>query len=169
MTTADVSCDYNRVLVLGLGEYLALQGEAKTREYLASLSDLNLGTGKAVILLRGMTEQLRILLTEDVRRRESGCIEIASHASTNISLELAEPELGIYELRGLKFFAASLGRGSDWPGQGLHIHDLPAFPAEYQIGQTFLRSYSQASLNGRDNQGLRHRRFVEQIAGRVET
>ena len=112
MTTADVSCDYNRVLVLGLGEYLALQGEAKTREYLASLSDLNLGTGKAVILLRGMTEQLRILLTEDVRRRESGCIEIASHASTNISLELAEPELGIYELRGLKFLLRHLEEGA---------------------------------------------------------
>ena len=33
LQTADVSCEHNRVLVLGLGEYLALEGIAKVAEH----------------------------------------------------------------------------------------------------------------------------------------
>ena len=111
LQTADVSCEHNRVLVLGLGEYLALEGEGYARSYLQSLKDFNLGAGKAVLLLRGVAEQVKPIIKGDKRLKESGRIAIVSDTYTAISLQLADPELDIYENRGLKAIILAMENG----------------------------------------------------------
>ena len=112
LQTVDVSCEHNRVLVLGLGEYLALEGEDYAKSYLQSLKDFNLGAGKAVLLVRGVAEQVKSIVKGDKRLKESGRIAISADTYTAISLKLAAPELAIYENRGLKAIIQALEDGA---------------------------------------------------------
>ena len=63
LETADVSCDYNNVVVLGLGEYLALEGDKKARDFLTELANYNLGGAQVVLLLRCVSSQVRSVMT----------------------------------------------------------------------------------------------------------
>lgn len=55
-----------KCVALGLGEFLALQGERAAQQYLSGLKDLDLGDKKCVLLLRGVSSVIR-WLQKDIR------------------------------------------------------------------------------------------------------
>ena len=64
---ADVDCDSNKIVLLGLGEYLALEGGAYAKRILNELISFNLGSAHAVFLLRGVSAQVREMINSDPR------------------------------------------------------------------------------------------------------
>lgn len=109
--TADVSCDYNDVVLLGLGEYLALCGDAKAREILLELENFSLGGAQVVLLLRCVESQVRALVKDDRRLQESGRIAFGDKLSTSIRLKFSDPGLGIYMITGIKNVLSNLETG----------------------------------------------------------
>lgn len=59
LRTADVDCKSNRVVVLGLAEYLILQGEEMAKTILDDFKDFNLGSAWVVFLLRGLNNPVK--------------------------------------------------------------------------------------------------------------
>lgn len=67
LRTADVDCKSNRVVVLGLAEYMLLTGDEYAFFTFDELKDFNLGSAWAVILLRGDAHIVKKIATGDPR------------------------------------------------------------------------------------------------------
>lgn len=102
METADVSCDYNNVVLLGLGEYLALCGDKKTMEVLSEFSGYRLGSAQVVLLLRCVETQVRQLIKNDKRPLESGMVSFGDNLSSSVRFKFSDPGLEIFKINGLK-------------------------------------------------------------------
>lgn len=102
LETADVSCDYNDVVLLGLGEYLALSGDSRSRDILAEFVNYNLGSAQVVLLLRCVELQVKALVKDDKRLVESGRVAFGDDLATSIHFKFSNPELGIYGINGIK-------------------------------------------------------------------
>ncbi|OUQ18289.1 BREX-4 system phosphatase PglZ [Lachnoclostridium sp. An138] len=111
LETADVSCDYNDVVLLGLGEYLALSGETRTKDILSELVNYNLGSAQVVLLLRCVSTQVKELVKSDKRLLESGRVVFGDDLGTAVSFKFSAPGLGIYELNGIKNVLKTLETG----------------------------------------------------------
>lgn len=112
LKTADISCDDNDIVVLGLGEYLAMCGDNKARSFLAELEDYYLGTAQVVILLRCVESQINALIQEDRRLLERGNIVFSDDLQTSLSFKFTDPKLGIYEINGFKNVLKALEDGA---------------------------------------------------------
>jgi len=106
LKTADVNTSDNKLVVIGLGEYLALLGNNEAISTLLQLKDLNIGSAKVVLLLRGVTAQIN-RLQEDLRfdSRRSCMID---KAECNLSLTIAGPSVGLSVLKGFKALLIAL-------------------------------------------------------------
>lgn len=102
LETSDVSCDYNDVVLVGLGEYLALSGDKRSKDVLAELANYNLGSAQVVLLLRCVESQVRTLIKNDKRLIESGRISFGDNLDTTVSFKFSDPGLGIYKINGIK-------------------------------------------------------------------
>ena len=102
LETADISCDYNDVVLLGLGEYLALCGAARAEEFLSELLDFNLGSAQVVLLLRCVETQVNDLVRRDRRLNESGRVAFGDNLSSFVKFKFSDPELNLYEIYGIK-------------------------------------------------------------------
>lgn len=102
METGDVSFSNNNIVVLGLGEYLALEGDTFAKSFLSELVDYNLGNAQAILLLRGVGPQVNALVKNDKRLIESGRLVVEDDQSTNIRLKFSNPDLNIYDVSGIK-------------------------------------------------------------------
>ena len=109
--TADVSCDYNNVVILGLGEYLALSGDLRTKDVLLEFIDYNLGIAQVVLLLRCVSTQIKALVKKDKRLLESGRIAFGDELNTTVSFKFSDPEIGIYNINGIKNILNTLETG----------------------------------------------------------
>ena len=87
LKTADVNANCKRIAVIGLGEYLGLRGNGEAVSVLSQLKDLNLGTAKAVLLLRGVTTQVKGLQTDP--RFDGRRFSITETANCDLSITLA--------------------------------------------------------------------------------
>lgn len=125
LETADVSFANNNIVVLGLGEYLALEGSVYAKDILTELSTYNLGSAQAFLLLRGVSDQLKEIIENDRRLLESGRLEFDKELSTNISFKFSDPAFGIYEINGFKSALERLEMG----GTGeMEISTILSFP-----------------------------------------
>lgn len=111
LETADVSCQYNKVVLVGLGEYLALCGNNITKEVLGEFSNFNLGSAQAVLLLRCIDSQVEAFAKSDRRLLESGRIAFGENLSTSVSFKFSDPNLGLYQINGIKGILAKLEEG----------------------------------------------------------
>lgn len=102
LETADVSFSYNNIVMLGLGEYLALCGNEKTNDVLTELKDYNLGNAQVVLLLRCVEPQVRLLVKNDKRLIESGRVAFSDELATSLRFKFSDPGLGIYKINGVK-------------------------------------------------------------------
>lgn len=102
LETADVSFSYNNIVMLGLGEYLALSGNKRSNDVLEELKDYNLGNAQVVLLLRCVETQVRALVKNDKRLVESGRVAFGEDLTTSLRFKFSDPGLGIYKINGVK-------------------------------------------------------------------
>lgn len=112
LETADVSCDYNKVVVLGLGEYLALEGDKYARDFLSELVNFNLGSAQVVLILRGVVNQVKALVKSDRRLIENGRLAFGDSLTTSLYFKFSTPGLGIYKINGIKNILRTLEDGA---------------------------------------------------------
>lgn len=94
------------LFVTGLGEYLALRGSKESGKVLSLLKDLDLGIGKAVLLLRGQSAQLASLRSEPRFDGRRHCV--LEPLDCDISLTQVSPAIGQAGLSGMEGFKAAL-------------------------------------------------------------
>ena len=97
---ADVDCQSNKILILGLGEFLAMEGTTRASQILEELITFNLGSAHAVFLLRGVTQQVK-KISSDPRMSERQ-IAFGDESDTEISLMCSSLELKMYECNGFR-------------------------------------------------------------------
>ena len=98
---ADIDCQSNKIVLLGLGEYLALEGAAMASRTLSDLITFNLGSAHALFLLRGVTVQIKNLASGDPRLLGRQ-IEIFDEENSALSFMFSSLELGMYQDHGFK-------------------------------------------------------------------
>jgi len=109
LKTADVNANVKKLAVIGLGEYLALRGNDEAASVLLQLKELNLGTAKSVLLLRGVTPQAKSLQADlrfDERR-----FSTVNKAICDISITYAPPKIGLSATSGMKTLLIRLENG----------------------------------------------------------
>lgn len=105
--TADVNVRDNKLVVIGLGEYLALRGNSEAVSFLSRLKDQNIGSAKVVLLLRGVATQIKGMQGDprfDNRRLymfdKAGC-----------DLTIINTSVGLQDLSGFKNLLSALENG----------------------------------------------------------
>ena len=121
---ADIDCDSNKIVLLGLGEYLSLEGSAFARSVLNELITFNLGSAHAVFLLRGVSTQVREMLMSDPRY-ENRQIAISANPTSSLSFMFSSLDLGIYEETG---FQKALEIAEDGVEEKICVNTAMSFP-----------------------------------------
>ncbi len=98
-----------KFVVIGLGEYLALCGNSETVRILSQLKDLNIGSAKIILLLRGIATQINSLRSDP--RFDSRRFCILDKADCDLTFTLAAPSVGISSLAGIKALLIKLENG----------------------------------------------------------
>lgn len=111
LQAVDVNCNSNRVFVLGLGEYLALEGAGTAYKILNQLKDFNLGSGKAVFLLRGVGETAKKLMKSDIRLQNRQ-IFIEDETKTSLNFAFSTVNLNIHKLSGFQDILREAEKGT---------------------------------------------------------
>ena len=107
--TADVNANGKKFVVTGLGEFLALRGSDEATRALSRLKDLNVGSAKVVLLLRGLASLIAGIQTDprfDGRRHS-----VIDKAACDLSFTLAAPSVGLSALSGFKAMLVELENG----------------------------------------------------------
>ncbi|GMO43533.1 MAG: hypothetical protein Pg6C_05230 [Treponemataceae bacterium] len=103
--------------VLGLGEYLALQGKEAAQNYLSDLKGRVLRNSKVIIVLRGITEIVRQICIQDRRIKEKNCAAFAGNEINTITVTIVYTNIELSEhlpiLNGIKTLIASLEDGAE--------------------------------------------------------
>ncbi|MFC1974471.1 BREX-4 system phosphatase PglZ [Chloroflexota bacterium] len=109
LKTADVNASDNKLVVIGLGEYLALLGNSEAASILSQLKDFNIGSTKVILLLRGVATQINGLQADP--RFDSRRFCILDKADCDLSFTLAVPSIGLPALTGIKALLIKLENG----------------------------------------------------------
>lgn len=98
-----------KIVVTGLGEFLALRGSDEATRTLSRLKDHNLGEAKVVLLLRGLVSLIAGMQTDP--RFDSRRFSVIDNAECDLSFTLAAPSVGLSALSGFKAMLAELENG----------------------------------------------------------
>ncbi|MGC8482411.1 MAG: BREX-4 system phosphatase PglZ [Thermodesulfobium sp.] len=109
LKNADVKTSDNKLVVVGLGEYLALRGNNEAASILSQLKDLNVGSTKVVLLLRGVATQINDFQTDPRFDNRRFCM--LDNANCDLSFTLAVPSVGLSTLPGIKALLIKLENG----------------------------------------------------------
>lgn len=112
LQTLDVNFDGKRVVVLGVGEYLALCGDSVANNTLTELKDLRIGTAKAVLLLRGVTNVVRDIQSDDAHRFDNRRVDYADNTDTAISTSFVGTGVALTALNGLQTLLQEFENGA---------------------------------------------------------
>lgn len=106
---ANVKSNGKKLVVTGLGEFLALRGSDEATRTMSRLKDHNVGDVKVVFLLRGLASLIAGLQTDP--RFDSRRFSIIDKAECGLSFTLAAPAVGLSALSGFKAMLAELENG----------------------------------------------------------
>ena len=109
LTTTDENANGKKMAVIGLGEYLALRGNNEAASVLSQLKDLNLGTAKTVLLLRGINAQVKGLQNDP--RFDERRYSISDKADCDLSITIASPSVDLSATGGLRALLVRLESG----------------------------------------------------------
>lgn len=112
LRTADVDCKSNRVVVLGLAEYLILQGADYAKAVLDDFKEFNLGSAWAVILLRGLNSMIGKMANDDPRFDNRRYYMGEGTSSFDISISISPRCVSMFEIDGIKNLLLSLEDGA---------------------------------------------------------
>lgn len=121
---ADVDYDSNKIVLLGLGEYLSLEGPEFTAQILDELITFNLGSAKVVFLLRGVDSHVKSMLRNDPRYAGRQII-VSNQSSSSLSFGFSSLELGMYETTG---FEHGLKMAEDGLSKKILLNTALSFP-----------------------------------------
>ena len=110
--TSDVDYRANKVAVVGLGEYLALRGDAYAGTELERLKNTTLGNARVILILRGLSAQVSKLIDGDKRILEQQRAFISENTTTDIAIKNVHGELDLSIKKGFKCLLAELEGGS---------------------------------------------------------
>lgn len=144
LETADVSFSYNNIVMIGLGEYLALCGDKRANDILGELKDYNLGNAQVVLLLRCVEPQVRALVKNDKRLIESGRVAFGDDLTTSLHFRFSDPGLGIYKINGVKNLLKVLESGAD---NEISVNTVMKFKDSLLPIQLVRNSYEAISKN----------------------
>lgn len=109
LMTAGKKNDSNKLVVVGLGEYLALRGSKVTERALSELKDLNVGNAKVILLLRCVATLVSGLKIDP--RFDSRRFSLAGNTDCDLSVTLATSAVGLSALPGIKALLMQLENG----------------------------------------------------------
>jgi len=110
--TLDIDFKSNKFLLVGLGEYLALRGSEEAKQTLRRLKNTTLGNARVVLLLRGISAQMREILNEDVRLVAKNLVYISQDTAFNITVTNYKVDNGKSHERGIKHLIRALEDGT---------------------------------------------------------
>ncbi len=110
--TSDVDYRDNKYVVIGLGEYLALRGSAIAEKELRRLKTTTLGNARAVLLLRGVSEQAKKIIKDDNRMVGQQRVFLSGNQSTSITVTNVTDDIGMVANKGMKELLHSLEDGA---------------------------------------------------------
>lgn len=94
----DVDFGSNQCILIGLAEYLALEGIEKARKTIQELVSFNLGTARCIVVCRGFKNELNEILNSDIRMKRQISVDFEGVNTFSLSLS----PLGIGDYHGLK-------------------------------------------------------------------
>lgn len=98
-----------KIVVTGLGEFLALRGIDEATRTMSRLKDHNVGGAKVVLLLRGLSSLIAGLQSDP--RFDSRRFSVIDKAECAVSFTLTAPAVGLSALSGFKAILAELENG----------------------------------------------------------
>lgn len=109
--TGDVDYKSNKFVLVGLGEYLALRGDAEALKILRELKGTTLGTARVVLLLRCVGVQVEEIVREDIRAKLR--VYISNVSDNNISIVNVgiEQSVGLVKEVGLQSLLYAMENG----------------------------------------------------------
>jgi hypothetical protein len=100
-----------KVVILGLGEYLALKGEKEAFKRLSDIKDHKVGSARVVLLLRGVSALVRKLQSDDDQRFDGRRVFLSDNTDSGISIAIVPPALNLTAKNGVKELLAELENG----------------------------------------------------------
>lgn len=101
--TADVDYRENKFVLIGLGEYLLLRGAKEIEGKLRKFKMTTLGNARVVLLLRGVADEVRTLMKEDLRLEEQKRVFISENTRYNLSATNIKQNIGNVAHSGVKW------------------------------------------------------------------
>lgn len=109
----DMDYRENKVVIVGLGEFLALKGSDFALDVLRRLKNTTIGNTRAVLLLRGISPQAISLIKEDTRMFEQQRAFISSDNSSEFSVTNVTTEgTDLVPRKGIKYLLDALEDGA---------------------------------------------------------
>jgi len=99
-----------KIVVVGLGEYLALCGKEEARNWLSKLKDIHIGDSRVVLLLRGVYSQVHSLQLSDSPRFDDRRVCFTEDTVSAITINIISNE-GIPNKKGVKGLLQGLEEG----------------------------------------------------------
>lgn len=109
--TGDVDYKSNKFVLIGLGEYLALRGEAEALKVLRKLKGTTLGTARVILLLRFVGTQIEEIASEDIRVKSRAYIGSKDDGNTSIVNIKIEQSAGLIKADGIQSLLWGLEEG----------------------------------------------------------
>jgi hypothetical protein len=100
-----------KIVVLGLGEYLALCGKDIAFARLSKIKDMKVGNARVVLLLRGVSEIIRKLQSADPTRFDSRRVLFTGSTETNVNVVFVPANLNLPAEDGIKALIAKIENG----------------------------------------------------------
>lgn len=100
--TLDIDCQTNKHVLVGLGEYLALRGSAFADKQLRRLKNTTLGTARVILLLRGVSQQVYSLISEDDRLRAQKRVFICPDPLSSLTVTSVKYSMDANVAQGIK-------------------------------------------------------------------
>lgn len=113
LRTNDVNYRNNKVVIVGLGEFLALKGSEFASDVLRRLKNTTIGNTRAVILLRGISLQAIEFVKEDVRMFEQQRAFISTNRSSDISVtNVTMGDTNLVSNKGIRYLLEAFEDGA---------------------------------------------------------
>lgn len=110
--TSDVDYRTNKFVLIGLGEYLLLRGLKEIEKKLKKFKTTTLGNARVVLLLRGVADDVRALVKEDLRLEEQKRVYISENTVYNLSATNIKQNVDVIEHKGLKWLLREFEDGA---------------------------------------------------------
>lgn len=98
----DVQSRDKKIVILGLGEYLALCGEEVAFNRLSKIKDMKVGTARVVLLLRGVSNIVHRLQISDPTRFDRRRVMFTDNTSSTLNATFIPSNLNLRAVEGVK-------------------------------------------------------------------